>query len=364
MEKTKPVIVDETEILQATAKSKKGKYWKKQIISIDEDYYTRSVYWQDDSVVQYSEPKKIEKKNVGRSNETSELEQARLEVESEFNRQLDKGYSMSGERSLKSNFLLPMLAQDYMKHQAKLPEQVIVEPKLDGTRCLTDGVKFWTRKGKPYIPEIAAKFSFEPRDGLILDGELILPAPYTFQSTVSAVKKYSELTDKLEYWVYDVVDLSGKLTTLERKALLVFDTPNMFVLPFKLVNKAKVFDAHKRYVELGYEGTMIRNTQSIYEINHRSYGLLKLKDFETDEFEIIDVVDGKAKEKGLAIFVCKTKSGEMFNCRPEGEVSYREEIFQNSKDWIGKSLTVRYQGLTKDRLVPRFPVGLVVRDYE
>jgi ATP-dependent DNA ligase len=111
-----------------------------------------------------------------------------------------------------------MLAQDYMKHQDKLPEQVLVEPKLDGTRCLTDGVHFWTRKGKSYIPEIASKFSFEPIDGLILDGELILPAPYTFQSTVSAVKKYSELTDKLEYWVYDVVDLSGKLTTLGKES--------------------------------------------------------------------------------------------------------------------------------------------------
>jgi ATP-dependent DNA ligase len=358
----------ETETLQATAKSGKTKYWQKQIVEISGDYFTRSVYWQDDSVVQYSEPKRIEKKNVGKANETSELEQARLEVESEFKRQLDKGYSTSGDLSSQPNFPLPMLAQDYMKHQDKLPEQVLVEPKLDGTRCLTDGVHFWTRKGKSYIPEIASKFSFEPIDGLILDGELILPAPYTFQSTVSAVKKYSELTDKLEYWVYDVVDLSGKLTTQERKAKLIFghlrNIPGLSVLTFKLVNKAEVFDAHKRYVELGYEGTMIRNPQSVYEVNHRSYSLLKLKDFETDEFEIVDVVDGKAKEKGLAIFVCKTKSGEVFNCRPEGEVSYRVEIFQNSKDWIGKNLTVRYQGLTKDRLVPRFPVGVVVRDYE
>jgi ATP-dependent DNA ligase len=138
----------ETEILQATAKSGKTKYWQKQIVEMSDGYFTRSVYWQDDSVVQYSEPKRIEKKNVGRANETSELEQARLEVESEFKRQLDKGYSMSGDRSLQLNFPLPMLAQDYMKHQDKLPEQVLVEPKLDGCRMMADGVNFWTRKGK------------------------------------------------------------------------------------------------------------------------------------------------------------------------------------------------------------------------
>jgi hypothetical protein len=35
MEKTKPVIVDETETLQATAKSGKTKYWQKQIVEIE-----------------------------------------------------------------------------------------------------------------------------------------------------------------------------------------------------------------------------------------------------------------------------------------------------------------------------------------
>lgn len=363
-----------TETLQAQTKQGKTKYWQKQIFETDGEIFTKSIYWQTNSVVQESEPKKIERKNVGKSNETTELEQAFLEVESEFKRQLDKGYSMalSGERSLQTR-ILPMLAQDYLKHQSKLPDQIIVESKQDGVRCLTNGVEFWTRKGKPYINEVAQsfKFSFEPANAnLIFDGELILPAPYSFQHTVSAVKKYSELTDKLEYWVYDLIDLDNlSLPTVARKEMLVAlisKIPNLKikVLPYTLCKKQDVEHYHKLHTNAGFEGSMIRDPNSAYEINHRSYGLLKLKDFETDEFEIVDVIDGKAKETGLAIFVCQTTSKEQFNCRPEGDVSSRAEIFLNKESYIGKLLTVRFQGLTKDRQVPRFPVGVVVRDYE
>jgi hypothetical protein len=39
------------------------------------------------------------------------------------------------------------------------------------------------------------------------------------------------------------------------------------------------------------------------------------------------------------------------------------KAFDNAEDFMGKLLTVRYFELTNDG-VPRFPVGITIRDYE
>ena len=41
----------------------------------------------------------------------------------------------------------------------------------------------------------------------------------------------------------------------------------------------------------------------------------------------------------------------------------RKALFKYGRDYIGEMLTVRYQELTDDG-VPRFPVGIAIRDYE
>lgn len=49
--------------------------------------------------------------------------------------------------------------------------------------------------------------------------------------------------------------------------------------------------------------------------------------------------------------------------RPRGMWEQRKEWFDNGEAYVGKPLTVRYQELTQDG-IPRFPVGIAVRDYE
>lgn len=358
-------LIHVTEVLVGTTKSGKNKYWQKQILGIEGQIHTRSIFWQDGSVVTQATPTLIERKNVGKSNETSELEQAFLEVESEVKRQQDKGYvwlHLSGHRSL-PQLPLPMLAHEFTKHSAKLPEIVVLQGKEDGVRCLTNSKNFWTRKGKPFIPEIANRFSFESVDDITLDGELILPAPYSFQDTVSAVKKYSHLTDLLEYRVYDIVDEGLTFEERFNKLILLNLSHPIVVTGTLFVDKSNIDSYHKMFVTNGYEGTMIRNPNSPYEINKRSYSLLKLKDFLADEFEIVDVLEGKGKEKGLAIFTCKTPEGLEFNCRPEGTEEYRAGLFKDKDNLIGQLLTVRFQNLTQDKK-PRFPIGISLRNYE
>jgi DNA ligase-1 len=116
-------------------------------------------------------------------------------------------------------------------------------------------------------------------------------------------------------------------------------------------------------MDAGYEGTMIREASSVYEIGKRSNYLLKLKDFMTDEYKVIGMRECAGKDVGTPTWVCVTGNGQEFTVRPEGTQEKRREMFKNGHKYIGKMLTVKYQNLT-ELGVPRFPVGIAFRDYE
>jgi len=87
--------------------------------------------------------------------------------------------------------------------------------------------------------------------------------------------------------------------------------------------------------------------------------LIKKDKNNRERFTDIRVEDLK---NGTAIWVCKV--GEQhFSVRPEGTLEVRRKFLQDQGNYIGKQLTVRYQNLTTLG-IPRFPVGVVVRDYE
>ena len=67
--------------------------------------------------------------------------------------------------------------------------------------------------------------------------------------------------------------------------------------------------------------------------------------------------------KQVVVWECQTPDGQTFRVRPRGTQEARRELFENGGDYVGQQLTVRYQELTDDG-VPRFPVGIAIRDYE
>lgn len=370
-------VVYSTNTIQATAKTGKNKYWRCDVVEKDGTYYTRAAWWQDKgagySEVQTGELYEVKPTNVGKANERSGLEQAKFNADADYKKQLDKGYHLPGQAS--TVLPLPMLAHKYEERKHSLGPRICGQPKLDGCRALQKDGVFWSRLGKPFPAGVTDHLQINT-EGMILDGELILPAPYTFQETMAAVKKDRDLSKKLQYWVFDIVDT--ELTFSERSAkLLDFINKNqnsdIILVPTYALsqekegsiswNEADVFNLHSQFIAQGYEGTIIRDCGAKYLVNHRSQFLLKLKTFEDAEFLIIDVKDGDGREKGCAIFVCKTKDGTYFDCRPKGTIEYRQNIYNNKDDYIGKMLTVKFFGYTDDGSI-RFPVGIGVRDYE
>ena len=92
-------------------------------------------------------------------------------------------------------------------------------------------------------------------------------------------------------------------------------------------------------------------------INKRSFDLLKWKYFCTKEYKIKDIIEAE-NDKDTAMFVF-----ENFTARPRGTFAYRKSLLENKASIIGKQATIQYQNMTSYG-VPRFPIVLVVRDYE
>ena len=95
----------------------------------------------------------------------------------------------------------------------------------------------------------------------------------------------------------------------------------------------------------------------------RTYNLIKLKDMEEEEFEVVGFSEGKGRDAGSVIWECITPDGDVFKVKPKGTREEKQDMFKNGKNYIGQYLTVIYQEMTKKN-IPRFPIGKAFRkDY-
>jgi len=119
--------------------------------------------------------------------------------------------------------------------------------------------------------------------------------------------------------------------------------------------------AFGEYVEAGYEGIMLRNTNGMYCQNYRSHDLQKYKEFVESEYPIVGFKEAAGRDAGTVIWVCKTAEEREFSVRPRGTQEQRRQWFHDGQKYQGKLLTVIYQELSELN-VPRFPVGKAIRD--
>ena len=98
----------------------------------------------------------------------------------------------------------------------------------------------------------------------------------------------------------------------------------------------------------------------MYAPQRRYLKMLKYKRFDTAEFTIVGAKPGKGTESGAVVWICRQKKGATFDCRPAASIAERRTQFKDWPQYIGYLLTVKYQGLSADK-IPRFPVGLGIR---
>ena len=367
--------------LYALASNGKIKYWEANIYNTLDGAIITYQFGYENGKYQTQEKLITEGKNIGKSNETSPYEQACKDAESKSDKKRDAGYQE--DKTTLSTPILPMLAHPFDKRKHNIKWPAAMQPKIDGVRCtatLENGkVKMFTRKGKDFTimshieTELKMLLERADTDNFYIDGELYSDE-LTFQELAGTVRRSEndqDTLDKIYLIVFDCFNTDKEEWTFSDRWKFItnlydeYPKQNIKLIETLLVNDENhLRNKHNNYIQDGYEGIMIRNASGNYKLGHRSADLQKLKSFIDEEYTIIDYKEGEGTEQGCVIWQCETSQGDQrFWVRPKGDREERQDLFINGNKYLGQLLTVRYQELTDDG-IPRFPVGVCLRNYE
>jgi DNA ligase-1 len=335
-------------------------------IEVEANKY-RTISGYNDGVQTTSEWTICEGKNIGKKNETTDTEQAKLEAEAMYRKRKELGYFENIDECDTQVYFQPMLAKDWNdeKHKVKFP--IFSQPKLDGIRCIVKSDGMWSRNGKqiisaPHIFEIL-KPLFEINPDLIFDGELYADKfSNDFNKICSLIKKTKPTADDLtesliniQYHIYDLPSFNATFTDRYKhlhKMLTNYNPSIVVVKTDQVDNMNDVSGYYEDYINEGYEGQILRLDEE-YQ-NKRSKYLLKHKSFIDEEYTILGVEEGFGNKKGMVgSFVFKNKNGKQFNASPKFNWEECTRLWNEREKLIGKSATVKYFNLTPDE-VPRF----------
>lgn len=296
-------------------------------------------------------------KNIGRSNETSAQQQAELEAKSKWEKKLKEGYSLTIQEAPSVN--LPMKVHTYQEHSAKIKFPCFVSPKLNGVNAeyrLLPEPRALSRGGEVY-PYVSKRDDdvfklMKAHNVLSLNGEIYMHEQH-LQDIMSAVKKPSEKKLQPRFFAFDAPLEDGDYQTRIERAGHCAVTIDMEVAN----SHEEILKWHKEYTALGYEGTIIRNADGLYQYNTRSYDVLKLKDVLDAEYKIVGY---NIDKNGHPVLICETAIGNTFSVKPKGSNSDRLDIVKNITEYMQKWYKIEYETLSKDG-IPLKPVGIGLR---
>jgi DNA ligase 1 len=307
-------------------------------------------------------------KNIGKSNATTDEEQALKEAEAKYIKQLKENYHREVADVDNARFVVPMSAHKFKDRFKGDFTNVYSQPKLDGMRCIVSKDGMFSRLGNPVLsaPHIfdALKPLFKKYPEIIIDGELYADSlKDDFSEIVSLAKKtkptpadIAESAEKLEYWVYDIITDDVFAIRYKNLSQMLKGIPGIVIVPTQPATSQTDLDKlYQGYIAKGEEGQMVRLGNSPYE-KKRSTNLLKRKEFQDAEFTITSLNEGKGNASGMiktASLV--TDDGISFDATIKGTDEYRKTLLKAPEKHIGSQATVRFQNLTPDGK-PRFGV--------
>jgi DNA ligase-1 len=243
-------------------------------------------------------------------------EQAIFEVKSQYKHQLDREYRLTVAEldGVDAAFIQPMLAKTY----DKFPGPGTFDPKFDGIRCEAEVNGLWSRQGQPIIavPHIHALLTplFDMFPDAQIDGELYNhDLREDFGAISSIVRKKNPTVEQLElaekvmqYHMYDLVTGVGNRDQRKAQLAAMMEAAGIpegwvFVVRGERVEtEMQLKQAYGKAIGDGYEGGIFAPDGYEYELGRRSKGLLKMKEFITEEFEISSIEEGNGNWAGAA----------------------------------------------------------------
>lgn len=385
----------------------KGKVRKWRVVVNADQFHTEQGLDEPGAKLTVNNPTTCKGKNLGKANETTPEDQAVKEAEAKYDKKLKESY-FENKDNIDKGFKEPMLAKKFLDRKDKVEYPVAVECKLNGVRALyRERGKMVSRKNEEFhcVPHIIKLLDEYMPKGIQLDGEFFNDESREHLNRITklvSVARTSPTPEELdasekivEYHVYDGYDFKDPTTRKliksttpfsERRSALVslletafndYDSPKVVPVVYKTAHRFEdVLDYLDNMIDQKHEGAIIRVLGGEYE-HKRSSNLLKLKNFEDAEFEVVRVEQGKGNWEGyVKRVVCqlppelaekaakhyKNHDGT-FASNIEGNQTYLKDLWENPGKIVGKTVTIRYQNLSEYG-IPQIPYVTAIRDYE
>lgn len=276
-----------------------------------------------------------------------------------------------------SNLLLPMLAKTYNGNVWKKVSCMYGQYKINGLRCIITAytqndmfkpirLRFQSREGiiwntlenlSDYLLSIIpANIIRDMIDGYVaLDGEIYLPG-YTINQINHFVKDANCVENKLlQFWCYDIM-MEGDQTHRNMYRCHIKNPTSfnsikehynnkerLIILHNKYItNDNEAIDARNHFINLGFEGLILRNAKTNYQYGRRRANYMeKFKDAAEGDFIILDIY--KEKKRDLPILLCKNDiNDEKFETRLSTSHVVQQEVLFNSQSYIGRTVHIEY----------------------
>lgn len=338
---------------------------------------------------------RVHRTNLGRSNERTAEMQAEFEAVAAWDKKKEEGYFETINDAQIHTVYLPMLAHPIMKTvtrggvKSKVMRHVDypadAQCKFNGLRCLAKvtalGVEFTSREGIHWytLDHIAADIRKIGNIGDIFDGE-IYQHGIPLQDIGSYVHRKQPQTAFLQMYIYDMPQSGGttggsweeRREELLRRFAANADKGLQWIVrvPCYEVNDYQEVQAlGAKALAEGFEGLILRQRAMPYEWNNRCESLLKWKQFQDAEFEVIG---GSGREyfppgstESMMIldkFVCRNNTNDStFEVVPRGTMEQRRAWLGELESLKGQFLTVRFLERSKDGIPQGNPVGIAFR---
>ena len=272
-----------------------------------------------------------------------------------------------------------MLAHDGANHEKKVKGVKLLEPKLDGVRCITvvnyeaRTVVQYTRNGKvlenfSHIADSLLTHIDDLGRSYVLDGEVVSSS---FQTLMKQVHRKDDVqASDARLMLFDMIPLvefkEGKSTLGQRRRsnLLRSFKPtfdkcgNIDVIPQTevdldgMVGEVQFRAYNKEAIEAGFEGIMIKDPNAMYECK-RSASWLKQKPFIEVSLTVTAVEEGTGKNLGrLGALICEGEDdGKVIHVNVGSGFTdeQRTEYWTDKDTMLGQIVEVRADAATRNQ---------------
>lgn len=353
---------------------------------IGNSYVTRS--GQVGGAISETKPTICEAKNLGKANASTAEQQAIIEAQAKYDKQLKSKYKLDANDIDTKTFISPTLASPLKNRKKPVVYPAYIQIKYNGVCCIIDS-EFGSRsrKGEIFynIRHINAELKqfFIDNPDVVLHGELfnheLRENLNRLIELVAVTRKEKDLTpdlivaseDIVRFYVYDGY-IKGKEKDPYHKRIrdihnAIANSGLQYVLraPTHVVkNEEETLDFFNKTLADKQEGAILRMMNMPY-VNKRTIDILKYKGFESEEFPCIGFEEGTGDWAGIAKKCVMTlPNGKTLNCNMRGTQEFLREVWNNQAKYVGKTYICDFQNYSEYGIPQIAYTGLVERTYE